>query len=172
MSNQILHGNGPKIAYDHTSCFACLDTRKKEIQVMLQVGRKYEKCSLIVKPEDGSEPYLMLSSDIRSEYCNIVGITPCDIDLTDVSEADNVPRTIWTGVGLNANYVCFAPNTTAADVDFLERISKDCVWFIPTRSCDPVPDDLCHLVSDEATASGVVASPSSAKKKAPFQAGS
>jgi hypothetical protein len=148
----MLHERGPKTVIDHQTCFACRSNVKPAIQPMLAAGVFYPKCSLLVKPEEGCEP-LTLLADIETEKDRIVAVTSCDVDLTEVSEADNCPTTVYTNIGLDSTYICWPEGATAEQIDLLERTKKGCVWFIKRSMCTPVPAQFAHLLETKEVAS-------------------
>lgn len=147
MSCEIETKTGPKQVYDHQTCIACRhDTPVKcGITPLLTPGVLYEKCTLLVKPEEGCEPLTALA-DIDAEKDRIVAVVGCEIDLTETTEEDNCPMGVLTNVGLDANYICWPEGATAEQIDMLERNLKGCIWFETRRHCTPVPDEFSHLL--------------------------
>lgn len=143
----------PKVIHDHQTCFACRpDGHKSSIQPLLTPGVFYPKCSLLVEPVDGCEP-LTLLADPATEKDRIIAVTKCDIDLTEVLEADNIPCGVYTNIGLDPDYVCWPDGVTVDDIDLLVRNMKGCIWFIRRESCTPVPEALRYkLEGSEAVA--------------------
>lgn len=146
MTNQIVHQRGPKVIHDHQTCFACRPgEHKPSFTPYLTPGILYQKCSLVVRPEEGCEPLLPLTS-IEKEKDRIVGVIPCDVDLTNTVAADNCPITVYTNIGLDPNYVCWPAGSTEEQIDMLVRNLKDCIWFINRFHCSALPDQLAeHL---------------------------
>ena len=142
--------DGVKTVFDHASPFTCL-AEVKYIEPMLTPGVFYPKGSLIVAPETGTEPGSLIQSVEKQKHL-IIGVTPCDIDLTETTEADNQPCRLWYNVGLDANYVCWPAVTTAAQIDVMVRTCKGCVWFETRMSCTEVPDEFLYQLQTEKTA--------------------
>lgn len=141
---------GDKTVFDLTSCFACIDGAKNSIYPYLQAGVFYPKCSLIIKPTSGE--IHTLATDVVAQKDRIVGVTPCDIDLTNVSQADAEPQCIWTHIGVDATYMCWPAGTTKDQISMMVRLCKDCVWFTQSKHCDPIPEDMAHLAPSTAAA--------------------
>ena len=151
--------SGTKMVYDPQGPFICLKNLGY-IYPKLKVGVFYPKGSLIIQPEDGSEPYCLIESLPKQKHL-IVGVTPCDYDLTETTEADCQPCTIWTGVGLDANYTCWPEGATADQIDLLVRTCKGCVSFITRFNCSEVPKELEYQLQTKSLAK--TANESSAK---------
>lgn len=141
MTKQAIHERGPKQIFDHQSCFACRPSEHKgQIEPKLKGGLFYPLCSLVISGADGAcEPALPLT-DIATQKDRIIGVMPCEVDLTDTDE--NCATTVLTHIGLDPNYMCWPENATEEQIDMLIRTFKDCVWFINRTHCSPIPDDL------------------------------
>lgn len=141
MTKQAIHERGPKQIFDHQNCFACRPTEHKgQIEPKLSHGHVYPICSLVISAADGAcEPALPLT-DIKTQKDRIIGVMPCDVDLTDTDV--DCPTTVLTHIGLDPNYMCWPDNATEEEIDMLIRNFKDCVWFINRVHCSPIPDDL------------------------------
>lgn len=154
---EMRHERGPKVIHDHQTCFACRpDGHKPGIEPLLTPGVFYPKCSLLVRPVDDCEP-LTLLADIATEKDRIIGVTKCDVDLTEVTEADNYPCGIYTNIGLDPNYICWPEGATAEQIDMLQRTMKGCVWFVNRFTCTEVPAELQYLLQTKTAATAKLA---------------
>ncbi len=153
MGCKILSTTGPLVIHDHQTCIACrAEYVPGSIQILLQPGIYYPKCTLIVEPEGvDCEPGKPIEN-VKAEKKRIVGVTTCDIDLRDVTEKDNEPCGIGTNMGLDPNYMCWPAGTPKADIDQLCRTAKGCIWFINRMHCSEVPDEFAYLLETKEVA--------------------
>ena len=142
--------NGVKTVIDQAGPFTCLD-HVKYIEPLLTPGVFYPKGSLIIAPEGSPEPGSLIEN-VATQKDRIIGVTPCEIDLTEFTAADNKPCRLWYNVGLDANYICWPAGTTAAQVDVMVRTCKGCIWFDTRITCSEIPDEFLYQLQTKKVA--------------------
>lgn len=131
-----------QIVFSQGSCIECRNANTGTVRPKF-IAAHYEKCSLVTRNCDAPfDPALPLES-VEKQFCDILGVIECPVDLTGATEADLLCNyAVTTGVSLNVNKICWPDGTTQEQIDNAVANSKpgDCVNFVNVCEKTPLPE--------------------------------